>query len=100
MSGKSRRRPSGAMVVAIIALVVAMTGSALAGPLQNLIDGSSIKKHSIPGNRIIDHALTGQQIDVSKLGTVPHATSAANAGNAAKLGGQPAAAYLPASKVL
>lgn len=94
MSTKGRRRPTAPMVVAIVALVVAMTGSAIAGPLKTVIDGSSIKKHSIPGNRLIDHTLTGQQIDVSKLGTVP------SAANALKLGGRPAASYLAASKLL
>ncbi len=97
------------MVVAIVALVVAMTGSAVAGPLKTLIAGSSIKKHSIAGNRLINHTLTGQQINLKKLGTVPSAkqaasaktaTSAATAANALELGGQPAAGYLPASKVL
>ncbi len=109
MSAESRRRPSAAMVVAIVALVVAMTGSAVAGPLKTLIAGSSIKKHSIAGNRLVNHTLTGQQINLKKLGTVPSAkqaasaktaTNAATAANALELGGQPAAGYLPASKVL
>lgn len=94
MDAKRPRRPSPAMVVAIVALVVAMTGSAVAGPLKSLIDGSAIKKHSIPGNRMINHTLTAEQIDLSRLGTVPQA------GNALRLGGQPASSYLPASKVL
>src|SRR5579862_499325 len=106
MPSNRRRRPSGAMVVAIVALVVAMTGSAVAGPLKTLISGSSIKKNSIPGNRLVNHTLTGKQINLKKLGTVPKATSAVNAStaatatNAGELGGQPAASYLPASKVL
>jgi len=112
MSAESRRRPSAAMVVAIVALVVAMTGSAVAGPLKKLIAGSSIKKHSIAGNRLVNHTLTGQQINLKKLGTVPAAKQAASAktattaadattaSNALDLGGQPAASYLPASKLL
>ena len=100
MSAPSRRRPSAAMVVAIVALVVAMAGSALAGPLKSVILGSSIKKHSIPGNRLIDHTLTRRQINLGKLGTVPVAALALNATNALKLGGQPASSYLPASKLL
>lgn len=94
MSTKDRRRPSAALLVAILALVVAMTGSAIAGPLKTVIDGSSIKKDSIPGDRLVDHTLTGQQIDLGKLGTVP------SAANALKLGGHPAGSYLPASKIL
>ena len=85
------RRPSAAMVVAIAAFVMAVTGTAVAGPLKTLIDGSSISKHSIPGNRLINHTLTGEQINLSKLGTVP---------NAQRLGGQPAAGYLNASTLL
>ena len=106
MPANRRRRPSGAMVVAIIALVVAMTGSAVAGPLKTLISGSSIKKNSIPGNRLVNHTVTGKQINLKKLGIVPKATSAgsattaATASNALELGGQSAASYLPASKVL
>ncbi len=72
MSGDSRRRPSAALVVAIIALVVALTGTALAGPVatmaKKLIDGSSIKKHSIPANRLANHSITAQQVNAAKLG--------------------------------
>jgi hypothetical protein len=112
MFGKSRRRPSAAMVVAIAALVVAMTGSAIAGPIKALINGSSIKKHSIAGNRLANHTLTGAQINLKKLGTVPsakqaaraknatNATNATTAANALALGGQPAASYFSASKLL
>jgi hypothetical protein len=32
MSGAHRRRPSPALIVAIVALVVALTGNAVAGP--------------------------------------------------------------------
>jgi hypothetical protein len=98
--------------VALAALVISVTGTALAGPLKHLISGSSIKKHSIPGNRLKNNTLTGAQINESTLGVVPHAaladnatnatnaTNAATAANANALGGAPAGAYLPASKLL
>ncbi len=104
MSEKPRRRPSAAPVVAVIALVVALTGTAVAGPVASLanklIDGSSIKKHSIPANRLEDHSITAEQLKASKLGTLPHAKLADTAANAAKLGGAPPSAYLPASKLI
>jgi hypothetical protein len=111
-----RRRPSAAMIVAVLALSIAMTGNAVAGPVasfaRHFILGSSIKPHSITGNQIANHSITGQQIKLSKLGTVLHArladvartansaTTATSAANAALLGGAPPSAYFPASKVL
>jgi hypothetical protein len=88
-------RPSPALVVAVIALVAALTGTAVAA--KHLISGSSIKKHSIPGNRLTNHSITSTQVNKSKLGTVPHATVADTAANAAKLGGAAPAAFLSSS---
>lgn len=86
MGHHRRRRPSAAMVVAIIALVVAATGTAVAAGQH--VDGDSlIKKASLSGNRLRDHTLTGLQIKLSQLGTVPSAK------NADELGGKPASAY-------
>jgi hypothetical protein len=75
------------MVVAIIALVVAASGTAVAA--SNLVSGDNlIKKHSLSGNRLRSQTLTGAQINLNKLGTVPsaknatHATSADAASNA------------------
>ena len=85
-----RRRPSAAMVVAVIALVVAASGPAVAA--DHLAGGDSlIKKGSLSGNRLRDHTLTGLQIKLSELGTVPNATHAKNAD---ELGGRPASDYL------
>ncbi len=80
----ARRRPSAAMVVAIVALVVAASGTAVAA--TNLTTGDSlIAKRSLSGNRLRNHTVTGQQIKVSSLGTVPsaqHATTADTATSA------------------
>ena len=84
-----RRRPSAGMVVAVLALVVAASGTAVAA--DHLVAGDSlIKKTSLSGNRLRDHTLTGLQIKLSALGTVPSAK------NADELGGKPASSYLQA----
>jgi hypothetical protein len=68
-------KPSPAMAVSIVALVVATTGTATAA--TSLVNGNSlIKKHSLSGDRLDNHTLTGTQINVKKLGTVPLATKA------------------------
>jgi len=75
------------MVVAVIALVVAATGTAVAAGEH--VDGDSlIKKGSLSGDRLRDHTLTRLQIKLSALGTVPKAK------DAEELGGRPASAYL------
>lgn len=82
-----RRRPSAAMVVAVTALVVATSGTAVAA--SHLVAGDHlIKKASLSGDRLRNHTLTGLQIRLSQLGTVP------NAKNADELGGKPASSYL------
>jgi hypothetical protein len=72
------KRPSPALAVAVIALVFAMTGTAVAAASMSSGD-KVIKKHSLSGNRLRNRTLTGTQIDVSKLGTVPHAQTAGSA---------------------
>jgi hypothetical protein len=107
------------MVVAMTALVVASTGTAIAAGLVN--GDKLIKKHSLSGNRLRNHSVTGTQINLSRLGKVPSAANAdrattassattsssatvaatANtATNALSLGGAPAAAYEPAAHFL
>jgi hypothetical protein len=77
----SRVRPSAAVVVSLIALVLALSGSALAaGSLRG--GDKVIAKHSLSANRLRDHTLSGKQIDVSRLGTVPSARTAGSAATA------------------
>jgi hypothetical protein len=82
--GRKRRRlhmPSPAMVVALVALLFAMSGTAVAA--SNLVSGDKlIKKHTLSGNRLRNHTLTGTQINMSKLGKVPTAATADTAGTA------------------
>jgi hypothetical protein len=75
------RTPSPAMIVALIALVFAMSGTAVAA--SKLISGDKIiKKGSLSGNRLRAHTVTGTQIKVSTLGKVPSAALADSATHA------------------
>jgi hypothetical protein len=65
-----RRRPSPAMIVALIALFVALGGSVYAA---GRLSGESIKKRSLPGNRIVKNDVTGKEVKESALGKVPNA---------------------------
>ena len=77
----SRFKPTPSMVVAIVALVVAGSGSAIAA--GHLVSGDKlIKKGSLSGNRLRPHTISGREINLGKLGTVPSATTATNATNA------------------
>src|SRR5689334_4504621 len=67
------RRPSPAMIVALIALVTALAGTAYAA---QTINGGSIKKQTIGGGKIKPDTLTGFQINNNKLGVVPSAERA------------------------
>jgi hypothetical protein len=63
------------MVVAIIALITALAGTAYAA--QN-INGGAIKKQTIGGGKLKQKTLTGFQINTNKLGIVPSAKRAAH----------------------
>jgi hypothetical protein len=69
------RRPSPAMIVALVALVVAMAGTAYAA---QTINGGAIKKQTIGGGKLKQKTLTGFQINTNKLGVVPAAQRAAH----------------------
>jgi hypothetical protein len=75
----------GTLVAVGAAFAVGLSAPAGADAVRALahkIDGASIKKDSMPGNRITSNSVTGKQIDESSLGHVPYATKA---GTAAKL---------------
>jgi hypothetical protein len=75
MSKLRRTRPSPALVVSVIALIVALGGTAYAA---QKINGGSIVKQSIGGGKLKKNTLSGFQIKTSKLGTVPAAKRADN----------------------
>jgi hypothetical protein len=93
-------RPSPAMIVAIIALFAALTGSAYAALGKNTVGSKQLKSKAVTTGKIANNAvngakvapgsLSGEDINVSALGTVPSATSAASAGNSNTLGGHSA----------
>jgi hypothetical protein len=76
MSMLKNRRPSAAMVVAVIALFVALAGTAYAA---QTINGGAIMKQTIGAGKIKHKTLTGYQINTDKLGVVPSAQSATRA---------------------
>jgi hypothetical protein len=72
----SIRRPSASMIVALVALFAALGGTGYAAAT---INGRDIQQRSIPGNRVVNNALGGKQINESKLGVVPVAQQALTA---------------------
>lgn len=84
-------RPSPALVVATIALIVALGGTGYAAlrlPANSVgtkqlrkgsVTRSKIKPGAVNSARVKNKSLTGADIDLNKLGTVPAATSAARA---------------------
>ncbi len=114
-----RRHPSPAMVVAFVALLAALSGTAIALPGTNTVDSGDIKNNNVRSKDIrnnnvrgtdirtgavasgdvADDSLTGNDIAEASLGKVPSAANADNAANAATaanalaLGGTDASAY-------
>lgn len=92
----SHVRPSAALGLAVVALVIGLDAPAMAHQVRTVsakITGSSIKPDTV----------TGKQVKESTLGVVPKAasaakaTSATTAGNSLKLGGKPASSYAAAT---
>src|SRR3954454_7238636 len=89
------------MIVALIALVAALSGTAYAALGKNSVGTRQLKSKAVTSGKIANNAvtsakvakgsLTGEDINVNALGTVPTATSAASAGNAGTVGGHFAA---------
>ncbi len=104
-------RPSAALVVSIIALVVALGGTSYAaftlprnsvGPRQlkkDAVTTSAIRNGAVTGSKIASNAITAKQLNLGALGTVPSANSAntansaSHASDADNLAGSPASAY-------
>jgi hypothetical protein len=95
--------PSPAMIVAIIALVVALGGTAYAATkmAKNSVGTKQLKAKSVTtgkiannavtGARVVDKSLTGADINLNALGTVPSATTVSQTGNANTVTGHAAA---------
>jgi hypothetical protein len=85
MTNSIRRRLTYANVTSTLALFVALGGSAAA---LTHINGSQIRNRSILGKKLNQHTITGTEVNVSSLGTVPHAS------DADRLGGNDSSAFL------
>lgn len=95
------KRPSPAIVISVIALIVALTGTAYAalaphsvGPRQikpRAVTGAKFADGAVTGNHVAKNTLDGRNFKLSELGTVPRATSAQAAANALTVNGHPAA---------
>ena len=87
-------RPSPALVVSIIALIVALGGTSYAafsvprnsvGSRQlrkNAVTTKKIANGAVTGAKIAKSTITGKQIDLAQLGTVPAASQASSADSA------------------
>jgi hypothetical protein len=82
------RSPSPAMCVALLGLFVALGGTTWAAvslPAHS-VGAAQLKRNAVTGEKVKDHSLTGADIRLASLGTVPaaaHATSADSATHAA-----------------
>jgi hypothetical protein len=92
------------MIVAFVALIAAMSGTAVALPGKNKVDSGDLKKgavkssdigkNAVTGSRVKNNSLKGADILESSLGRVPSAGSATTATNATQLGGKGASGYV------
>jgi hypothetical protein len=106
-------RPSAALVVSIVALIVALGGTSYAAFTlpKNSVGTKQLKNNAVTSSKIKNGAVTASKLNTSGV-TVPNAThansadSATNAGhasaadNANALGGSPPSAFESASNVL
>jgi hypothetical protein len=96
MKGLLSRRPSPALIIAVIALVLAMAGTGYAAfklPKNSVgtkqiknkaVSTAKLKKDAVTGAKVKDQSLSGSDINLGSLGTVPSANVAntANTANA------------------
>jgi hypothetical protein len=95
------------MIIAIVALIVGLGGTAIAAKNhkriklpKNSVGSRQLKRkaatapkianNAVNGRKVANGSLTGADIDLAQLGTVPSATDAAHAGNADTVSGHPA----------
>jgi hypothetical protein len=89
-----RERISSAHVLAVIAIVLALGGNALAFHLgKNSIGSKQLKKNAVVTAKIKNKAVTGAKLDLATLGAVP------SAANAQTLGGLSADQIAQSSKL-
>jgi hypothetical protein len=81
MSKMWSRRPSPALIVATVALVVAMAGTTYAATQlpKNSVGAKQLKKDAVTGAKVKNGSLTGSDIDIASLGNVPSASNSERA---------------------
>jgi len=72
-----------AVLIALLALVAAASGTALALPGKNSVKKGDIAKNAVSSKQIKNDSVTGTDVKESTLGEVPSATNARVAGNGA-----------------
>jgi hypothetical protein len=94
MRGMTRSRPSPALVVAFVALLAALSGSAVALPGKGSVDSGDLKRAAVhrsdlaagavTGRKVRDDSLTGADLDERSLAGVPLADRAGHADSAGR----------------
>lgn len=89
MKKTAARRPSPALVISILALFVALGGSAYAASKvgtknikKNAITAAKIKKNAVTTAKVKNNAITGAKVNEGSLGAVPRALRADSADSA------------------
>ncbi len=95
MKRLTAHRPSPALIISILALVLATVGTGYAASKlqpnsvgtkqlkKNAVTAKKIKKNAVTTAKIKSNAVTGTKVDEATLGTVPSAASAGSAASAA-----------------
>jgi hypothetical protein len=86
-----RYRPSPSLIIACLALIVALGGTAIGLPGKKEIDKNDLRKNVVKSKNVKDDSLNGNDVDEGSFGQVP---SAANATNAATADGPLAYAHV------
>lgn len=94
MLQRVRGRLTFANVTSLVALFVALSGGVYAAAK---IDGSDIKRKSIPGNRLVPNTVTGRQVNENKLRFTCPAETRKHAGACIETGTRPAQDVFDAS---
>jgi hypothetical protein len=75
-----RRLPSPSTVIAFLALVAALGGTAVALPGKSRVKADDIAKNAVTGKKVKNNSLTGADVREARLGKVPSAGTADFAG--------------------
>ena len=67
MRPSTSNRPSPALLVAMLALVVALSGTAIALPGKGTVDKNDIKKNAIKSKQVVNESLTGGDVQNESL---------------------------------